>query len=267
MGTLASFEVATTSNIINMATTCPVLKDFIFTEHTFGKCKEDFVWFIKKAVSDRKSDAYTELFQRLLKMFVDFDTNRDGLVSKASFFMMITAYEDPSLFATDEEKEDNLEKLFNSMDLKYTGVITFDEWLKFCMEHIGSKVATMEAHPILDHGDKEQFLAYVRKAVVPECPEHTELYWYLLEAFVEHDANKDGNVTEYAFATMVDKVLALPLKLGLVKTNVEKYGEEDKVTEARKEQFKKYNTRGDGKLSFDEFLAYCMEQIFKKMLE
>jgi len=250
-------------------TTTHVIKDFIFTEKTFGKSKEDFIWFMKKAIGDKKSDAYTELFHRLLKIFVVADTNRDGLVSKASFFKMIEGYvpEGTSVFATDAEKKENLETLFNQMDLKYTGVITFDEWLAFCLEHIGAKVATLEAHPILNHGTKEEFLAFVKKAVVPGCPEHTELYWYLLEAFFEHDANKDGNVTEYAFATMVDKVLALPLKLELVKTNKDKYGEEEDLMKARKEQFIKYNTRGDGKMAFDEFLAYCMEMIFMKMLE
>merc|ERR1712050_702152 len=108
----------------------------------------------------------------------------------------------------------------------------------------------MGAHPILNHGTKEEFLAFVKKAVVPGCPEHPELYWYLLEAFFEHDANKDGNVTEYAFATMVDKVLALPLKLELVKTDEQFFGEDiAKKDQIRKEQFAKYNTRGDGKMS------------------
>merc|ERR1711874_284254 len=154
-------------------------------------------------------------------------------------------------YADDAEKEASLLKMFNEMDLKYTGVISFDEWLTFCLQHIGAKVATLEAHPILDHGTKEEFKAFVTKAVVPGCAEHTELFWYLLETFLAHDSNKDGNVTEYAFATMVDKVLMLPLKLELVKTE---------------EKFAKYNTRGDGKMSFDEFLAFCMENIFKKML-
>merc|ERR1711913_219538 len=81
-----------------------------------------------------------------------------------------------------------------------------------------------------------------------------------------HDSNKDGNVTEYAFATMVDKVLMLPLKLELVKTDEKFFGEDiAKKDQIRKEQFAKYNTRGDGKMSFDEFLAFCMENIFKKM--
>jgi len=249
-------------------TTC-VIKDFIFTEKTFGKSKEDFVWFMKTAVGDKTSDAYGELFHRLLKMFVDADTNRDGLVSKTSFFKMITGFvpEGTCVYASDAEKDESLEKMFNSMDLKLTGVITFDEWLKFCLEHITTKVSKLDPHPILNHGTKEEFKNFVTKAVVTGNPEHTELFWYLLEIFVAHDSNKDGNVTAYAFTTMVDKVLAIPLKLGLVKTDEKFFGEAlPKKEQLRKEQFVKFNTRGDGKMSFDEFLAYCMESIFRKML-
>ena len=70
-------------------------------------------------------------------------------------------------------------------------------------------------------------------------------------------------MTEYAFGTICDMVLSLPMKLGLVKTDEELYGENlAKKDELRKEQFAKYNQRGEGKMSFDEFL----EHIFKKVL-
>merc|ERR1712055_21039 len=203
---------------------------FIFTEKTFGKSKEDFLWFVKTAIADKSSAAYGELFQKLLKIFVNADTNRDGLVSKASFLTLIT------------------------------GFVPFDEWLKFCLEHIEAKVATLDPHPILNAGTKDEFKTFVTKAVETGTPEHTELFWYILETFLDHDTNKDGNVTEYAFSTMVDKILAVPLKLELVKTDEKFFGENlAKKPEIRKEQFVKYNIRGDGKMSFDEFLSFCME--------
>merc|ERR1711874_911628 len=239
-------EAATTINI----------PAFIFTEKTFGKSKEDFLWFVKKAIADKSSAAYGELFQKLLKIFVNADTNRDGLVSKASFLTLITGLvpEGTTAFATDAEKTEACDKMFNMMDLKHSGVITFDEWLKFCLEHIETKVATLDPHPILN-------------AVETGTPEHTELFWYILETLLDHDSNKDGNVTEYAFSTMVDKILTVPLKLELVKTDEKFFGENlAKKPEIRKEQFVKYNIRGDGKMSFDEFLSFCMDNIFKKML-
>merc|ERR1712055_657491 len=224
---------------------------FIFTEKTFGKSKEDFLWFVKTAIADKSSAAYGELFQKLLKIFVNADTNRDGLVSKASFLTLITGFvpEGTTTFATDAEKTEACDKMFNMMDLKHSGVITFDP------------------HPILNAGTKDEFKAFVTKAVETGTPEHTALFWYILETFLDHDSNKDGNVTEYAFSTMVDKILDVPLKLELVKTDEKFFGENlAKKPEIRKEQFVKYNIRGDGKMSFDEFLSFCIDNIFKKML-
>merc|ERR1712105_262742 len=56
----------------------------------FNKSKEDFIWFIKRAVKDKKSDSYAELYHCLIKMFVDADTNKDGLVSRGSFSKLVT---------------------------------------------------------------------------------------------------------------------------------------------------------------------------------
>merc|ERR1712025_92094 len=101
--------------------------------NSFNKSKEDFIWFIKKATSDRKTDAHSELYHSLLKMFVDADTNFDGLVSKESFSKLIDkaasipraygyAPPDSELYKTEEEKNLARTKMFESMDLKSTGV-------------------------------------------------------------------------------------------------------------------------------------------------
>ena len=42
---------------------CPV--------NTFNKSKEDFIWFVKKAVNDKKSYSHSEMYHSLLKLFVD----------------------------------------------------------------------------------------------------------------------------------------------------------------------------------------------------
>jgi len=97
------------------------------------------------------------------------------------------------------------------MDTKSTGVITFDEWLAYTLEHIKGKVAGLDPHPILDHGNKTEFTTYIKKAVVVGTDEYTEMYWYLLEMFLEHDTNMDGNVTLGHFVEMVDAALHLPV--------------------------------------------------------
>jgi len=244
----------------------------------FNKSKEDFIWFIKRAIKDKKSASYSELYHCLIKMFVDTDTNKDGLVSRGSFSKLIDmaasiprmygyAPTDAELYKTEDEKEQARRKMFDSMDLKATGVITVDEWLKFCMEHIIAKAATLAAHPILDHGNLDEFKAFVKAALVIGSPENTEMYWFLLELFTEADSDKDGIVMLTEFSAMLDEALESPKKLGM--SHPDK-GLLDTDAAKRKEShhaiFKTYNPVGDDKMCFDEWIKLAMEGVFKKMV-
>merc|ERR1712081_98007 len=201
------------------STTAPV--------NTFNKSKEDFIWFVKKAVQDQKSYSYSEMYHCLLKMFVDADTNKDGLVSKSSFSKLIDAAaslpraygyapEDSESYKTEAEKDAARQKMFDSMDLKSTGVITFDEWLKFCREHIAAKTATMDPHPIIDH----------------------------------------GSVKLAEFPSMMNQVLVIPQKHGLSVPAQDQF----------EALFKKYDPRNDGRLTVDEWMSLAKEEVFKKFL-
>merc|ERR1711872_349360 len=100
--------------------------------------------------------------------------------------------------------------MFDSMDLKSTGVITFDEWLKFCREHIAAKTATM------DHGSVEEYKKFISAAIGnSNSSEAVELYWYMLEIFTEQDGDKDGIVKLAEFPSMMNQVLVIPQKHGL----------------------------------------------------
>merc|ERR1712113_874103 len=192
--------------------------------NTFNKSKEDFIWFVKKAGQDKKSYSYSELYHSLLKIFVDADTNRDGLVSKASFSKLIDAAAsmpraygfapaDEELYKTDADKDAARQKMFDSMDLKSTGVITFDEWLKFCREHIAAKTATMDPHPIIDQGSVDEYKKFIKEGVTnPSSAEAVELYWYMLEIFTEFDTDKDGIIKMAEFKAMMKEFLDVPLK-------------------------------------------------------
>merc|ERR1712113_737748 len=195
--------------------------------NTFNKSKEDFIWFVKKAVQDKKSFSHSELYHSLLKLFVDADTNRDGLVSKGSFSKLIDAAAtmpraygfapaDSDLYKTEAEKDAARQKMFDSMDLKASGVITFDEWLKFCREHIAAKTATLDPHPIIDHGSVDEYKKFIETAInKSDSAEALELYWYMVEIFTEHDADKDGIIKMAEFPSMMKEFLATPLKHSL----------------------------------------------------
>ena len=195
--------------------------------NTFNKSKEDFIWFVKKAVTDKKSYSHSEMYHSLLKLFVDADTNKDGLVSKQSFSKLIDAAaampraygyapEDSELYKSEAEKDAARQKMFDSMDLKSTGVITFDEWLKFCQEHIAAKTATMDPHPIIDQGSVDQYKTFVKNALAnTSSAEGVELYWFMLEIFTDHDSDKDGVIKMSDFPAMMNQLCATPRKHGL----------------------------------------------------
>ena len=114
---------------------------------------------------------------------------------------------DVELYKTADEQV--RKKVLDSMDLKDIGVITVDEWLKFYVEHIIAKAATHAADPIFDHGNVEEFRAFVIAALIIGSPEYTEMYWFLLELFTESDPGKDGIVILTDFSVMVDEALEM----------------------------------------------------------
>merc|ERR1711954_614055 len=215
--------------------------------NTFNKSKEDFIWFVKKAVQDQKSHSHAEMYHSLLKLFVDADTNKDGLVSKASFSKLIDAAAtlpraygyapaDSELYKTEAEKDAARQKMFDSMDLKSTGVITFDEWLKFTREHIAAKTATLDPHPIIDQGSVDEYKKFIKEAVTnSSSAEAVELYWYMLEIFTEQDGDKDGIVKLAEFPSMMNQVLVIPQKHGLSVPAQDQF----------EALFKKYDPRND----------------------
>merc|ERR1712212_143636 len=238
------------------------------TVTTLNKSKEDFIWFVKKAVTDKKSYSYTELYHCLLKMFVDADTNNDGLVSKESFSKLVDAAgalpraygfapQDSDLYKTPKEKEDARQKMFDSMDKKTTGVITFDEWLAYCLEHIMAKTATLAPHPIIDYGTVDQYKAFIKTAVTKiGSPENVELYWFMLELFTDSDTTKCGKVKYSEFAHMMFQLVMTAKKHGLATPAEDKY----------ETIFKKYDPRGNGTLTIDEWIKLATEEVFKTIV-
>ena len=130
--------------------------------NTFNKSKEDFIWFVKRATTDKKSYSHSELYHSLLKMFVDADTNKvsftppprdlhclhilspqDGLVSRASFSNLIDeaaampraygyAPSDSDLWKNQQDKDASRQKMFDSMDLVSFNLLRVQTWL-FCL--------------------------------------------------------------------------------------------------------------------------------------
>ena len=168
----------------------------------------------------------------LLKMFVDSDTNKDGLVSKASFSKLIDmaasiprmygyAPVDIELYKTEAEKEQARQKMFDSMDHKNTGVITFDECYGFSMEHIIAIAANLAPHPILDTSNKD-------------------------------DGDKDGIVLMNEYPAILGLLVVTPKKLGLVHPDRNMFEENSAKKMAYfGTMFETHNSWGDSRMYSD----------------
>merc|ERR1712227_259357 len=148
--------------IIKMASTTGV--------NSFNKSKEDFIWFIKKATSDRKTDAHSELYHALLKMFVDADTNYDGLVSRDSFSILIDkAASIPRAYWF-------LVEIFTDEDSNKDGLIT-----KRAFPAMMAKLLETPVKHQLSHADQEMIqededkkIAHMEKLLVENNPRKDE---------------------------------------------------------------------------------------------
>jgi len=244
----------------------------------FNKSKEDFIWFMKKASTDRKSDAHHELYQCLLKMFVDADTNRDGLVSQASFSKLIDnaasiprAYGyaplDADLYKTEQEKEQTRKKMFESMDLRSSGLITFDEWIRYTMDHILAKTKTLDPHPTINNANVDQFKTFLITALTVGTPENDELYWYLIEIFTECDGDKDGMVTKEDFVKMMEMLSETPIKLAMSHPDLDIFDTDAvKRSVATSILFEMFSCKEKGKMSLDEWVKLAMQGVYKKIV-
>ena len=107
--------------------------------NTFNKSKEDFIWFVQKAAHDQKSYSHAEMYHSLLKLFVNADTKKDGLVSKASFSKLIDtaatlpraygyAPADSELYKTEAEKDSERHTFMDLTCLWFKVEKPYDLW-------------------------------------------------------------------------------------------------------------------------------------------
>jgi Ca2+-binding EF-hand superfamily protein len=228
-----------------------------------NKSKEDVIFFLKKACADHQSAEYAELYGNLLKMFVDCDKNKNGLVAKAQFSELVdTAAETPrrygfapssaDMFASKQEMEASRSTLFDSMDYDSSGTITFDEFLKYALTHITCKAAPLDAHPNIETNNKSVYTANMELALKRGNEQYIDLYWYLLQTWLSH-CGRDFCATKGEFTVMVSKVVLPARRLGLFNTEMKM----DVVTKIYKKL-----VRAE-KMNFNEFLAYCTGQLLK----
>jgi Ca2+-binding EF-hand superfamily protein len=229
-----------------------------------NKSKEHILYFLKKATTDHGSLQYAELFNNLLKMFVDCDKSKDGIVDMKRFNELVDtaaltprlygfAPTDDELYKTKEEKTTARNALFESMNEKGDGRISFNEFLAYTLNHIKGKAAG-PSHPTIEAAEKADYIANLKVALSDKgSDQHTELYWYLLEIFLE-SAGKDLTANARAFSLMVERVLEPAKKLGLAKGQ----------TSDLSAQFSKLAAKKN--MVWAEFLGYCEDNLLKSII-
>merc|ERR1719343_1444314 len=118
--------------------------------------KSGFLKFLRTAVSDKSSVEYQELYQFLFKNFVLADSDSRGSVTFEQFDHLVElsanaprslglAPPTEQMFRSTGERKAARKKLFESMDFDKGGTISFDEYLKYTVNHIAEKVCSKEA--------------------------------------------------------------------------------------------------------------------------
>eukprot|EP00811_Abedinium_folium_P014062 NODE_2308_length_2240_cov_9.185991.p1 GENE.NODE_2308_length_2240_cov_9.185991~~NODE_2308_length_2240_cov_9.185991.p1 ORF type:complete len:570 (-),score=195.97 NODE_2308_length_2240_cov_9.185991:201-1910(-) len=243
--------------------------------------KDAFLTFLRTACLSKRSPEYKELYNFLFQNFLMADVDQKGAISLAQFDLLVEksaaaprslglAPTSSEMFKDATERLASRRKLFDSMDADGNGTITFDEYLKFTVQHITKKVR--DAGPSQGLGlcpwqvDKQAFKQWVTVAMeAPDSAERRELYGFLTQCFMDADADRDGFVGASEFDFLVEKAAALPRRFGLAPSWPEQYGDVEHRQAARREMFAKMDTDGNGIIGMDEWLGFALPHIAEKV--
>eukprot|EP00092_Neocalanus_flemingeri_P019209 GFUD01020808.1.p1 GENE.GFUD01020808.1~~GFUD01020808.1.p1 ORF type:complete len:226 (-),score=81.07 GFUD01020808.1:243-920(-) len=221
------------------------------------RTKQEFVVFMKRAVSSNIDDCYIELYNLLLRSFVSADVDFDGKVDGEEFNGMIEAAAalprkfDEKWWDDGQKRED----LFKSIDDNNDGAISFDEWLAFVLKRYQGLVEALPKTP--DEMDKDGFVGLCKDAQTPGSDGAKTMYFFHWKSFQAADADRDGQVSEEEFDLMINYLIDTPKRLGVSLPSL--------TPDERKSMFTAMDANGDGAISFDEWLTFSMDNIIAKI--
>merc|ERR1712151_390646 len=110
-----------------------------------------FLQFLRNAVANTHSEEYKELYAFLYKNFVEADTDQKGSITLEQFDVLVEKSANAprqlglpplsaSMFRTVDERIASRNQLFQAMDADSSGTISFDEYLRYTVNHIAKKV-------------------------------------------------------------------------------------------------------------------------------
>lgn len=172
------------------------------------------------------------------------------------------------LYPTLEQRKAGREQQFRTIDKVNQGYISLDQWIAFSVDHIFKKMGELPKDYLGGSSSdvsKEEFIAFIRKAVNKGNPEYKELYHFLLKTFESGDENREGRVGPVAFDKMIEDAAAAPRRYGLAPKSEDMFPNARARLAKRKEYFANMDTDNNGYISFDEWLNYAIDHILKKV--
>jgi len=211
--------------------------------------KDEFIIFMQRATEDTSNDCYIELYNILLRAFISADKDFDGKVDEGEFEGMISAAAAfPQKFGCEFWAGSGKDQ-FAAIDENGDGAVSFDEWLGFAYSHYKSQALDVA----FDKLDKETFVKDCKNVGDTSSDAYRKIYWFSWKCFQAADADRDGQVSDTEFGTMINVATAAQKRLGLpapYQTPEEQMG-----------LFKKMDENGDGSISYDEWLACFLSEI------
>jgi len=243
------------------------------------KTREEFIVWIRLAMNDRESGAYEQLYQFLWNCFCRADLGNTGKVSLDQFDTLIEeaaelprlygfAPSSAAMYSSDALRLAARKKLFNELDVNNAGYVTVSQWIRYAIQHIGAKYVQLPKDYLSGSAtgvSKEEFIAFVKRAIDPKNKEYEELYYFLLRTFQAGDKNGYGEVEPAEFDEMVECAAEAPRKYGLAPATDSMFKNNDDRMMHRIAEFSKVDYHNQGFITFNEWLKYVMEHIKQKV--
>lgn len=239
-----------------------------------------FIQFVLNATVGTQTQEYKELYQFLLDVFLEADTDFDGLVGHERFDYMIEraamlprkfglAPSETETYPTAEARRAAREAEFRAIDTSGDGQIAFDEWLAWCIKHISGKAAQLRSGRVTGNNwnvDKEHFVSWISTACSNKhSKEYKELYHFLQECFTAADSDLDGKVNHAEFDTMIEVAAEAPRRFGFAPSAAQTYASDADRIAARQREFMEMDIHNHGFISFDDWLRWSYSHICGKV--
>ena len=134
------------------------------------------------------------------RAFISADKDFDGQVSEDEFEGMISAANDfPKKFGFEWWAGSGKDQ-FKAIDENGDGGISFDEWLNFAYTHYQSQKLPVA----FDKEEKDAFVNSCKDSANTGSESYKKVYWFSWKCFQAADADRDGQVSNSEFATMIN---------------------------------------------------------------